>query len=144
MKVVIGADHRGFELKEDLVTWLTESGYEVVDVGANVLNPEDDYFDFAQELAKQLKETDRGILFCGSGHGMDIVANRFEYIRGILGFRKEVVIQGREHEDANVLILPADWVSYEEVVEMVDLFLATDFSGEERHVRRLHKLESIH
>ena len=86
---------------------------------------------------------DTAILMCGSGHGMDIVANRFESTRAILGFNNEVVVQGREDEDANVLVLPADWVDDDEVIERVEIFLNTPFSGEERHVRRIKKIENL-
>ncbi len=145
MRVYIGADHRGFNLKEELKVWLKKKGYEVVDVGAYEFNEEDDYPDFGEKVAKEIagNREERGILLCGSGHGMDITANRFKEVRSILGFNLEVVKQGRLHEDANVLSLPADWVDEELAKEMVRMFLETEFFGEARHRRRIEKLEMV-
>lgn len=145
MRVYIGADHRGFEMKEDLRSWLEGEDYEVVDVGAYELNLDDDYTDFAVKVAKGVAgdERDRGILLCGSGHGVDIVANRFHEVRSILGFNRDVVLQGREHEDANVLSLPAEWISKEDAKEMVETFLVSEFSGNPKYVRRLLEVGSV-
>ncbi len=145
MRIYIGADHRGFILKEILVEWLKQEEYEVVDVGAYEFNEEDDYPDYAEKVAKEIAGTkgERGILICGSGHGVDIAANRFKEIRSILGYNLEVVRQGREHEDANILSLPADWVDEKEAKERVRIFLETEFSGEVRHRRRIEKLGRI-
>jgi len=145
VRVYIGADHRGFNLKEELKVWLKKKGYEVVDVGAYEFNEEDDYPDFGEKVAKEIagNREERGILLCGSGHGMDITANRFKEVRSILGFNLEVVKQGRLHEDANVLSLPADWVDEELAKEMVRMFLETEFFGEARHRRRIEKLEMV-
>jgi len=145
MKVIIGADHRGFTLKEELAKYLQGLGYEVVDVGAREYAPDDDYLDFAlagvQEFRKN--EESRLVLLCGSGHGVEMVANRFSGVRAIMGFNTEVVQQGRQHEDANALVIPADFASEEEAKERVRVFLETEFSGEERHQRRLQKLAEI-
>lgn len=145
MKIYLGADHRGFKFKEIVKQQLKVDGYEVVDVGAEVILPEDDYFDYGQEVASQVERDaeSRGVLLCGSGHGMDMVANRFAGVRGILGFNFDVVIQGRQDEDANILILPADWLSEDEVKDMVKVFLETPFSHAGRHVRRLEKLAGL-
>lgn len=143
MKILIGADHRGFELKQWLKHELQQKGYELLDVGASSYDPEDDFVDIGVNLVSEMNEHDRGILICGSGHGVEMTANRFSHIRAILGFNMNVVVQGRQHEDANVLCLPADWVDTTEVLQMVVKFLETEFSGEERHVRRLNKLAKI-
>lgn len=144
MKVFIGADHRGFELKAALYEQLAEAGYEVIDVGALEYNKEDDYVDVARALIGHMNpHDDRGILLCGSGHGVDIAANRYPLVRSILGFNKDVVIQGREHEDANVLSLAADWLDVDAAWDFAQTFLTTAFSAEERHERRLHKLSEI-
>ncbi len=145
MRVYLGADHRGFTLKEKIKSWLEQEGVEVIDVGAYEFNEEDDYPDFAIKVAKGVigDKGSRGILLCGSGHGVDISANRFKEIRSILGFNLEVVKQGREHEDANVLSLPADWIEVELAKRMVKLFLETEFSRERRHERRIEKLGRI-
>lgn len=144
MKIYIGSDHRGYELKERIKKWLESEGYEVEDCGAFSYDPEDDYPDFAVAVAERVRKNpnSRGILLCGSGHGVDIVANRFAEIRSILGFNVDVVKQGREHEDANILSLPADWVG-KGAIEMVNLFLQTDFSGSAKRVRRLAKMRTI-
>jgi ribose 5-phosphate isomerase B len=142
----IGADHRGFELKEKLKEWLKDHGHSVEDLGAHKLEPEDDYPDFAEAVARKVSEdpdSNRGILLCGSGHGMDIVANKFKEIRAALCFNTAVAKQSREHEDANVLILAADWVAPNEAREVVKIFLETKFSGEERNERRIQKITEI-
>jgi len=143
MKVFLAADHRGFELKESIKEWLVAKDYRVIDLGANAYDPHDDYVDYAASLATQLEGNARAIVFCGSGHGMDMAANRYQHIRAIMGFEDAVVVQGREHEDANVLVLPSDWVSLEEATERVRLFLSTDVSQEERHARRRQKLHNL-
>lgn len=144
--IYLGADHRGYELKEVVKSYLTEQGEEVEDLGAHGFDPDDDYFDFGMKVAESIEGnggTSRGILLCGSGHGMELVANRFPRVRAILGFNEEVTVQGRQDEDANILILPADWVSEEEACERVRLFLETEFSKADRHVRRIGKIASI-
>ena len=143
MKIVIAADHRGFSKKEALKEWLLSQERDVKDVGANDYNKDDDYVDYAVLAIENLRDGDRGILLCGSGHGMDIVANRFEGIRAVLGFNNKVVAQGREHEDANVLVLPAEWVGDDEVVERARIFINTPFGGEDRHVRRINKIDEL-
>lgn len=143
MRVLIGADHRGFELKEKLKVMLGEWGYEVVDVGAESLNPDDDEVDFAVDLVQELKEEDKGVLLCGTGQGMVMAANRYTHIRAILGFNQGVVIQAREHNNTNVLAIPAEWVNEGEVERILKAFLETEFSGKERYVRRLRKLQDL-
>lgn len=146
MRIYIGADHRGFELKEQIKTWLVEQGYEVEDVGNHVFDPDDDYVDFALKVAEQIEGgevSNRGILLCGSGHGVEMVANRFLHVRAILGFNQEVTVQGRQHENANVLVLPAEWVETEEACERVRLFLETEQNNEERYMRRRARVENL-
>jgi ribose 5-phosphate isomerase B len=145
VKIFLGADHRGYELKEKIKEHLGKLGYEVEDLGAFSYDKDDDYVDFAAGVAKRVSKDEkmRGVLVCGSGHGVDIVANRYSGVRSILGFNKSVVKQGREHEDVNVLCLAADWVSESEAMELVELFLDSSFFGEERHRRRIKKIEEI-
>lgn len=146
MRIYLGADHRGFELKTEIKNWLIENGYEVEDVGGFVFDPEDDYVDFALKVAESIEgggaET-RGILLCGSGHGVDIVANRFPHVRAIIGFNDQVTGQGREHEDANILILPADWTDADSALERVKIFLETDAGDHTRHVRRRQRITDL-
>lgn len=145
MKIYLGSDHRGFELKENLKEYLKRGGVKVEDCGADVYDQEDDYVDYAQSVAQKVSENKetKGILICGSAHGVDIVANRFKKVRSIIGYNCDVVIQGREHEDANVLCLPSEWINQEEAQDMVKVFLETQFSGEQRHQRRLEKLKNL-
>lgn len=142
----MGADHRGFEMKEKIKSWLLENEYEVEDVGARYLDPEDDYVDYALKVAESIEGSDggsRGILLCGSGHGVDMVANRFGNVRAILGFNNEVTVQGREDEDANILVLPSDWVEESDVFERVRIFIETEKSDADRHVRRRARLSNL-
>jgi len=143
--IYIGADHRGFELKEQIKEWLISQEYEVEDVGNLEFNPEDDYIDPAVKVAEMVEGSghDFGVLICGSGHGVDIVANRFPGVRAVLGFNEEVSVQGREHEDANVLVLPANWVGEEEATERVRLFLQTDVSKTQKYERRRQRIADL-
>lgn len=146
MRIYLGADHRGFELKEEIKNWLQENEYEVEDVGAFVFDPEDDYVDYALKVAESIEgggEGDRGILLCGSGHGVEIVANRFPHVRAILGFNDEVTVQGREHEDANILVLAADWLGGEEAGERVRMFLTAEKRDDARYERRRARMTNL-
>lgn len=145
MKVYLGADHRGFEAKEAVKKWLKEEGYDLIDVGAYGFDPEDDYPDYAMKVAQGIIGNDgsRGVVFCGSGHGMDMVLNKYRGVRSIIGFNEDVVVQGREHEDANALSLPTDWLDEQQAIKRTRLFLTTKFPGEMKRKRRLQKMESI-
>jgi len=146
MLIYLGADHRGFELKEQVKSWLTANEYEVEDVGDFQFDPDDDYVDYALKVAESIEgseEDSRGILLCGSGHGVDIVANRFPHVRAILGFNDQVTAQGREHEDANILVLPAEWVSSEEATERVRLFLETEKTENTNYDRRRARIANL-
>ena len=143
--IYLGADHRGFELKELLKKRLVDEGFEVTDLGNDHLDPADDYVDFAQKVAEAVDEMpdNRGIILCGSGVGVDIVANKIDGVRSALVYDVARAKQVREHEDANIISLPADTLDAETAFEIVKVFLQTSFSGEERHVRRLKKLQEI-
>lgn len=142
MKVYIGADHRGYNLKEKVKTWL--SGYKVEDMGAYKLDPKDDYTLFAEKVASMVADNDaKGILLCGSGVGVDVVANKFDGVRGSLGKSPEQVKAGRVDDDMNILVIAADYTSENEAKNMIDTFLGTKFSGKERHKRRLKDIERI-
>ena len=143
MKIYLGADHRGYKLKEALRESLKTQGFEVEDVGADIYDGADDYVDYASKVCKQIGKDDKGVLICGSGHGVDIVANKHKNTRSVLGFNLDVVVQGREDEDANVLSLPAEWITTDEAIEMVKVFINTDFSRAERHMRRIEKIEKL-
>lgn len=143
--IYLGADHRGFELKKKIKEHLADEGYEFTDLGNDHLNPQDDYVDFAHKVADATSEDpqNRGIILCGSGAGVDMVANKVIGIRSALVFDVERAKQAREHEDANVMSLPADTLDSEKAWEIVKAFLTTEFSGEPRHIRRLEKLEEV-
>lgn len=144
MKIFIGADHRGFVHKEALKKQLALQGVDIVDCGASELIRDDDALDYAMKVVTQLKNpSDRGILLCGSGQAMVIAANRFPHIRAIMGFNEAAVEQGRNHDNANVLCLPAEHISAELMLRLVDIFLHTNFSELERYQRRQNKLEQL-
>jgi len=116
MILYIGADHRGFELKESLKQFLLESGYTVKDMGNNRLDPDDDYPMFAKLVAEAVQAdpyNSKGVLLCGSGVGMDIVANRFSQVRSVLAISAEQVAAAKHDDDTNVLTLAADFTDIE-------------------------------
>lgn len=146
MKVFLGADHRGFELKDKLEGWLQDHGYTVKDLGAHHLDPSDDYPDFAFAVAKRVAEdpvNHRGILLCGSGGGMDITANKISRVRATVVWNRAGAEHARSHNDVNIIALAADGTTLDQASEIARAFLETLFSGEERHVRRLKKIEEI-
>ncbi|MBI3209891.1 MAG: ribose 5-phosphate isomerase B [Candidatus Solibacter usitatus] len=140
MKISIGADHAGFELKEELRRRLAAQGHEVLDRGTHSLDSVD-YPDFAASVAGDIRngESERGVLVCSTGVGMSIAANKFPGIRAALAWNPDEVRLTRQHNDANVLALGAKYASAEQAAELVDAFLKTEFEGG-RHVRRLEKI----
>lgn len=144
LNVVIGADHGGFEMKEQLLSRLAKD-YEVADAGAYEYNPADDYTDFALSVAQAVAggRATRGILVCGSGVGACITANKVPGIRACLCHDTYSAHQGVEHDDMNVLCLGARVIGIEMAYELTVAFLNARFSGEERHRRRLQKLLDI-
>lgn len=145
MKVFLGADHRGFALKQLLVTYLKAHGHEVVDCGPPTLDPQDDYPDYALTVAQAVagEPESRGMLLCGSGMGMDVVANKVKGVRATVGYGADAIVHARSHDDINVLTLPADTLLPEEAEARAELFLMTPFGGEERNMRRLAKIAAI-
>ena len=143
MKICLAADHRGFEFKEKIKVWLGKRGCQVVDLGNDHYDPDDDYPDFAQKLVKRLlPDQDRGILFCGSGIGVNIVANRFSGIRCGLGFTPKQVKHGRQNDDINCLALAADFLNFEQIKKVVTVFLETKFDEKASHKRRIKKIDN--
>ena len=144
--IYIGADHRGFQLKEKLKEYLLLQGKEPEDVGAYSQKMDDDYPDFAYAAALKVAENpegNRGILLCGSGMGMDVAANKVRGIRATIAYSKNAAIHSRTNDDVNIITLAADVLLFEEARGIVEAFLTTDFSKEERHVRRIKKIEEI-
>lgn len=146
MKIFLGADHAGFELKNELKKYLEEFGYEVKDFGNDVYDEQDDYPDFilpvAEAVAKDPKNS-RGIVFGGSGQGEAIVANRIAGVRAavIYDYNENIITLSRQHNDANVLSFGARFIDLSEVKSAVRIWLETPFSGEERHKRRIEKID---
>lgn len=144
MRIVIGADHAGFDLKEVLASYLQHHGHEIIDVGTHSDDPVD-YPDFAEAVARALLHGDaeRGILICGSGVGASVAANKIPGIRAGLCHDSYSARQGVEHDDMNVLVLGARVIGIELARELVDNYLAGKFTGEERHRRRLEKIKAL-
>ncbi len=142
MKIYIGTDHRGFKLKKNLKTWLTNLGHEVIDNSNETFDPGDDYADFAITVAKNVSgdSESRGIVMCGSGVGVNIAANKIKGVRCSLGFDPNQVKNGREDEDINILAIAVDYTGEEPAKALILSFLDTKFVNVERHVRRLEKI----
>ena len=138
--IVLGADHAGFEHKEAVKNFLLEKGYLVLDKGTHGTESVD-YPDFIHPVAKAIEEGDAalGIIFCGSGNGVAMTANKHAHIRAALAWQIELAELARQHNDANVLSIPCRYVSTELAIQMVDAFLKTAFEGG-RHQRRVDKI----
>lgn len=145
MKVIIAADHGGFELREALLGHLKDSGYEIEDFGNKKYDPEDDYPDFVIPATEKLvgEQDTLGIIIGRSGNGEAIAANKITGARAAVCLSENMAQMAREHNDANILSLGADYITTEEAFRITDRFLKTPFSNEERHVRRIKKLSNI-
>lgn len=166
MKIFIGADHRGFELKRKLIDWLKSQGRDAEDCGNTRFDPEDDYPDFAKYVATsviasvseaipdEIATSSRhggtprndigsvfGIVICGSGIGVCVAVNRYKGIVCALGFDIDQVLHGRENDHVNVLSLPSDYVDFEKAKQMVEAFLRATPKTEEKYTRRIKKLD---
>ncbi|HEY4506725.1 MAG TPA: RpiB/LacA/LacB family sugar-phosphate isomerase [Candidatus Paceibacterota bacterium] len=147
--VYIGADHRGYQLKEKLKKFLEELGHDCKDLGAFEYNKDDDYPDFSKKVAESVvlrqaqDQNDRGILICGSGIGIAIAANKIKGIRAGTAISPEQVRDSVNDENLNVLAISADYTGEKEAQEIVEAFLDTEFSGEERHIRRINEIKDI-
>ncbi len=145
MKIAVGSDHAGFELKEHLKGRISALGHDVIDLGAREYDALDDYPDFAELVGHAVanREVDRGVLICGSGVGASIAANKVKGVRAGICTDTYSAHQGVEHDDVNVLVLAARISGIEIVNEILERFLDATFSGEERHIRRLNKVLEI-
>ena len=143
MKVVIGADHAGYEDKEKIKKQFDEMGIEYEDVGTNSTESVD-YPVYAQKVAEKVAngEGELGILVCGSGNGMQIAANKIHGIRAALAWNEETARLARQHNNANVLSVPARMISFEEVSKVIKAFLEADFEGG-RHARRVDEIRAM-
>lgn len=139
--IYIGSDHAGYLLKEEIKKYLTELGREFEDLGNQELDAEDDYPDFAFAVAQKVAETNgKGILICGTGLGMALAANKIKGIRATACWNEFIASQSREHLDANILCLAGKTIDLETAKKIVRTWLETEFSKEERHIRRLEKI----
>lgn len=145
MKISIGADHAGYEMKKDLITFVEQQGHTVHDVGTFEPGKPDDYPDYATLVAEDIRSgnAERGILVCGSGVGVSVAANKYKGIRAAMCHDHYSAHQGVEHDDMNVLVLGARIIGAMMARDAAEAFLNAKFSGEERHVRRLNKVKAI-
>ena len=142
MNIIISNDHAGVELKNNVKKFLEAKGYSLKDVGNND-GESVDYPDIIHPLAKEISENkdDKGIIMCGTGNGVSMVANKYEGVRAGLCWSKEIAELVRKHNNANVLSLPARFMSTEDALEIVRVFLETDFEEGGRHERRVGKID---
>ena len=142
--IPIASDHAGIELKNRLVSELKKMGYTPDDIGGNDPNVPDDYPDYAHPLAKEVSDgkAARGILLCGSGVGMDIVANRYPGVRAALAWEPEIGALSRRHNNSNVLVLPARFMSDDQGIATMKAWLDAKFEGG-RHERRVEKIDHV-
>ncbi len=145
MKIYIGSDHAGFQMKGELISFLSEQGFQLYDCGPEEYNHGDDYPDYIPNVAEQVSNDTRamGIIIGFTGQGEAMVANRFPHVRCAVyyGGSKHVLTLSRQHNDANVLSIGSNFVTTQEAKEAVLLWIRTEFSGDERHVRRIQKIE---
>jgi ribose 5-phosphate isomerase B len=144
MRIAIGADHAGFEMKRDLAAYVAKNGHEVIDMGTHTSAPVD-YPDIAEAVAQAVRngQADRGIVVCGSGAGAAIAACKFPGIRAAVCHDAYSARQAVEHDDMNVLCLGSRVIGPALARTLIDAFLAASFSGEERHMARLAKIDAI-
>jgi ribose 5-phosphate isomerase B len=146
MIIYLGADHRGFNLKESLKNYLKDNGYSVSDLGNSLFDPNDDYPEFAAMVAEKVSmdpDGSRGVVICGSGVGVDVVANKFPRIRSSLVCTPNHAYLSRNDDDANILSLSAEMVDDHAAKIILATWLQTPFSREERHMRRIAKIRDV-
>jgi ribose 5-phosphate isomerase B len=143
IKIAIGADHAGFDYKAQIKQNLLAQGYEVIDYGTHS-NQSADYADYAHPVASAVENgsADKGILICGSANGVAITANKHQGIRAALCWQSDIARLARQHNDANIICLPARFISIFNALDMVAIFLQTDFEGG-RHLTRINKIACI-
>ena len=145
MRIAVGADHAGYNLKNIILEILDSMNHEIIDVGAYSFDPSDDYPDFSVILARKIAsgDADKGIMVCGSGVGASVTANKIDGVRAAICHDIYSAHQGVEHDDMNILCLGARVVGIEVAKELIGAFVRASFTGEERHIRRLGKLIDI-
>ena len=145
MKLAVGADHAGLDMKSQIIPWLQQAGHEVVDVGAHTLDPADDFPDFAAAVGQTLcgGGAERGVMICGSGVGATIASNKVSGVRAALCHDTYTARQGVEHNDMNVLCLGGRVIGIETAKEVISAFLGASFTPEERFLRRIGKVSEM-
>lgn len=147
MKIFIGADHNGYDMKAALVEELTRAGYEVIDEGDKKRKPDDDFPQFAEQVVTAMRASDdpdtRGILICGSGQGMCIAANRYKGIRAALVWNEHEARAARNDDDSNILCLPARSINNKQAASITITWLQTAFAGAPRFKRRIKQLDEL-
>lgn len=141
--IYIGSDHGGYELKNKIKEYLKQGGRKVIDIGVFQIEEPADYPDIAHEVAEKVRENEgsRGILVCGTGVGMCMAANKVKDIRAAVCESEQTVEMSRKHNDSNMLCLGGRILQDAKALKMVDIFLDTEFEKEERHIRRVGKIE---
>lgn len=148
MKILLAADHAGFELKNKIKDYLLSENFDIEDMGANTLDTADDYPKIMVPVAMRLlgdSGNTKAIIFGKSGQGEAMVSNRFPGIRAVVYYAKnpEIIRLSRQHNDSNILSIGAEFVSEEDAIEAVRLWISTPFSNDERHVRRIDQMDNI-
>jgi ribose 5-phosphate isomerase B len=147
MRIYIGADHNGYDYKQQLVAYLKRAGYEVIDEGDGRRDPEDDFPQFAGRVIQAMRGDSepfaRGILICGSGQGMCMAANRFKGVRAALAWDQEEARAARNDDDSNVLCLSARYLDFDKTVSIVHTWLMTPFAGAPRFKRRIQEMDEL-
>lgn len=145
MRIAVGSDHAGFELKQSVAAYLGRLGHQIVDVGPYEIDPSDDYPDYAEKVAAAVLDGrgERAILICGSGVGASVAANKIPGVRAGLCHDTYSAHQGVEHDDMNVLVLGSRVIGTELANELARAYLGAKFTAEERHVRRVGKVKAI-
>lgn len=145
MKIFLASDHRGFEQKQVVFDWLKEAGYEAFDMGNDHFDPHDDFTDFVSLAAKKVAVDNNslGIVFCGSGAGANIVANKIDGVRASLSWTPSQVEAAKGDDDINILVMATDFLEIDTTIKLIEVFLETKFKGEERHLRRLGKIVAL-
>ena len=145
MNIFIGADHRGFHLKEILKDFLSKQGYKYIDVGNDHIDDNDDYPDFVKLVAESILKhpEDKGIVICRSGVGVDIVANKFKGIRAALISNTQQAFLSRNDDDTNILALSSEFTSEEDAKRIIEIWTTTPFSDKEKDKRRIEKIKDI-
>lgn len=141
--VYIGADHRGYKLKEKIKSWFGEWGETYKDLGPDKFDPEDDYPDFGIAVGEAVAKDkgSLGIVVCGSGIGISVAANKVKGVRAAVVFNEDGAFHARDSDELNVLSLPVDYLSESQAKKVIEVFLKTKFSGEKRHKRRIGKIK---